>query len=105
MLKPPIESIIIRAIDQGLDVLGKSPKKALLYHLENGFGISGHTTFSDFDHFEEALRLFFGPGYDYLDSIFCQNLQNASGENLEKCKSFSECVGYLSSKCFDGVLK
>ena len=101
----PIESIIIRAIDQGLDVLGESPKKALLYHLENGLGVSGHNAFSDIERFEKALRLFFGPGYTYLDSVFRQNLQNFSGENLENYKSFSECVGYLSSKCFDGVLK
>jgi|WetSurMetagenome_2_1015567.scaffolds.fasta_scaffold179430_2 hypothetical protein len=98
MPKPPIESIILRAIDEGLDVLGESPKKALLYHLEKGLGISWQNVSIDIERFEEALKLFFGPGYSYIYTIFRKNLQNFSGEKLEEFKSFSECVSYLQRK-------
>lgn len=98
MPKPPIESIVLRAIEQGLDVLGESPKKALLYHLDNALGISWQNTSANIKHFEEALKMFFGPGYNYLEAIFRQNLQNASGENLDEYKSLSECVDYLYTK-------
>ena len=52
MPQPPIESIVLRAINQGLDVLGESPKKALLYHLENGLGISWENAFTEIERLE-----------------------------------------------------
>lgn len=103
MSNPSVESVLLRVIDQGLDILGENPKKALFYHLEKTLGISLQDSSTNVKRIEEALKAFFGSGYSYLDAIFRLNLQNALGKNLEKYQSFSECIDYLAAKLSDGV--
>lgn len=98
MPKPDFDSSVFKAIDQGLNMLGESPKKVLVFHLEKALGIEWQNILNNLAGFEETLRIFFGPGYNYIDSIFRQNLENSIGQNLEQNKTFTECVKCLREK-------
>ena len=92
MPKPIDDFIVIMAIDHGLSVLGDSPKKALFFYLEKEFGLALQEIPKNIAVFEETLKKFFGLGYNSLDSLFRQSLQDTSGVNLQSCGSFAECV-------------
>jgi len=48
--------------------------------------------------FEEALQKLFGLGYIFLESLFLKHLHNATGEDLQGCKTFADCVRSLRMK-------
>lgn len=48
------------ALDRTLDVIGKSSKDALLYHLENDYGITPGRNEVSLTQLQDALRSLFG---------------------------------------------
>lgn len=98
MPKPIDDLLVLMAIDKGLSALGDSPKKALLFYLEKDFGLDWQEIPKNIATFEEVLKKFFGLGYNFLDSLFRQSLQEASGVNLQSYRSFADCVSCLSAK-------
>lgn len=98
MSHPLTDEIILDAIDQGLSALGENPKKALWYCLEKDFKIDRHKVPENLEAFEETLKGFFGLGYSFLEALFRQHLQNATGEDLKCYKSFADCIRGLRKK-------
>jgi len=93
--KPVTDEIIINVIDKGLDTLGASAKQALWYYLEKDFGFGRQKSPSDIDAFQDALQKFFGIGYSFLETLFKQYLQEATGETFPAGLNFAACVHYL----------
>ena len=100
MPKPIDDLIVLKAIDEGLSALGDSPKKALLFHLEKDFGLNWQGIPQNVEAFEEALKKIFGLGYNFLDSLFCQSLQETTEVDPQSYRSFAECVSCLGADTF-----
>lgn len=98
MTKPITDEILLTVIDRGLDALGESAKQALWYYLKKDFNFQPQNIPKSINAFQEALQKFFGLGYNFLDELFKQYLQEALDENMPKNKNFAECVSYLYSR-------
>jgi hypothetical protein len=92
------DEIILDTIDKGLNLLGENPKCALWFCLEKDFKFDRHKVPENLEAFEEALKSFFGLGYNFLESFFRQHLQKATGEDLKDYKTFADCVRGLRKK-------
>jgi len=101
MSKLITDEIILDAINKGLSALGETPQKALWYCLEKDFKFDRNKIpedFEAFEAFEKTLKGFFGLGYTFLESLFRQELQKATGEDLKDYKTFADCIQGLRKK-------
>ena len=96
------DGAILDAIDKGLQILGESPRRAIWYSLEKDFNLDRHKLPEDVEAFENALKSFFGPGYDFLQSVFRHNLQESSGIEFADFSTLVDCIHALR-KTSDGV--
>ena len=92
------DELVIEIIDKGFSALGDSPKQAIWYCLEKDFKLERQKVPEKLEAFEETLKRFFGLGYSFLEGLFRQNLQEATGEDLQCYKSFAGCVRGLRKK-------
>ena len=69
------DEIVLDVIDKGFSALGESPKRAIWYYLEKELKFARHQVPENLDAFEGALQKFFGLGYNFLESLFRQQLQ------------------------------
>ena len=86
--------LLLEVIERGLDSLGESPKKAVWIVLEEQFNIDRNEIPLNINEITNALQNIFGLGYNFLDTLFKQNLEDATGK-VFKNKNFSESVGSL----------
>ena len=98
MPQPISNGLILSIIEKGLDKLGNSPKSAIWYCLEKDYGFTHETIPENLKGFESILQKIFGLGYSFLDALFKQYLQDATGENLEGYRTFAESVEALRFK-------
>lgn len=89
------DDVILEVIEKGLDSLGESPKKAIVYCLEENFHVHRDELPENIVKFEEALQKIFGLGYSFLETLFRQYLKEATGQDFHNCRSFAECVHSL----------
>ena len=92
------DKLVLQVIERGFDSLGESPKQAVWFCLEEKFGFNRKKVAENIEAFEEALQKIFGLGYNFLDTLFRQYLQEATGEKFHNCASFAECVSLLQSR-------
>ena len=92
------DKMILDTIDKGLNLLGENPKQALWFCLEKDFKFDRNKVPENLEAFEETLKGFFGLGYTFLEALFRQQLQKATGEDLQVYKTFSDCVQGLRKK-------
>jgi hypothetical protein len=90
--------IILEVIDKGLSVIGNNAKQALWFCLERDFKFDRSKVPENLEAFEGTLKGFFGLGYSFLDTLFRQYLREATGEDLQSCETFAECVRVLRKK-------
>ena len=69
-----ISKIIEEAVDKTLDVLGKSAKQALYYHLEHTFGINRNEIAEKPEEFIDVLYKIFGPAAEMLEKSIVREL-------------------------------
>lgn len=91
------DELILNVINKGLDALGESPKKAIWIFLEKEFNVSSSLPLN-VREFQEGMQKIFGVGYNFLDSLFCQFLKDATGNQFNNCTSFVECVEALQQQ-------
>jgi hypothetical protein len=68
------EKFLVEAIDESLSSLGKSPKQAILFHLENTFNIKKQEISNNINGFDDALKKTFGPGAYFLETLIINKL-------------------------------
>ncbi|MDG6223819.1 MAG: hypothetical protein IAX21_02605 [Candidatus Bathyarchaeota archaeon] len=98
MSQPFINKIILDVIEKGLDALGSSPKQAIWSFLENDYNIEKDELPRNIKDFQDGLQKIFGLGYNFLDALFCDYLQQATGKQFAKNQNFVECVESLSGE-------
>ena len=93
-----VYDLILKAIDQGLDILGNTSKEAFFFHLERIFKITPVNIISNIEGFQEAMKKFFGQGYYHIESLIRYYLQSFTGQELSEHMDLSECVKYLRAQ-------
>jgi hypothetical protein len=61
------EEALLEAIDEGLTLLGESPKETLYYHLAQTFNINKRDIPSKIEEFTEAIERIFGNGAKIIE--------------------------------------
>lgn len=94
MAQDDFDKVLISAVDEGLCLLGNSPKQAVFFHLETSFQLKKENIPSNLTEFQKALEDIFGPGAIYLEEIIVKRLHEKLGLNFRKSEgaSFLECV-------------
>lgn len=64
--KTKFEEILLEAIDEGLSLLGESPKQALYFHLEETFNMNRQDIPYKIEEFTNAIEKIFGAGAKIL---------------------------------------
>lgn len=92
--------ILLSAVDEGLCLLGDSPKQAIFFHLESSFQMKEENIPSNLAEFKKALEGIFGPGAVYLEKAIVRRLNEKLGLELEEGKNrdFLECVEIAKSQ-------
>ena len=88
-------AMILDIIDQGLEALGQSPKKAIWFLLEKDFNFNRYDLPENLREFQEVLQKIFGMGYNFLDTLFRHYLEEATGEKFPQSMKFCDCVESL----------
>jgi len=92
------DEMVLHIVEKGISSLGETPTQATWYCLERDFNFNKQTVPENLGRFQEALQKLFGPGSTFLDILFRDYLKEATGEDLSKYSSFSECVTALREK-------
>jgi len=72
--KKSFESLLLKAIDEGLSTLGDSPKQAVYFYLEKKFKIKKHEIPYKIEDFVDALEKIFGLGAKFLEILIIKQL-------------------------------
>lgn len=89
------DDLILEVIEKGLDALGESSKQAIWAFLEKEFNVNRNDLPANIREFQKGLQNIFGLGYSFLDTLFRQYLQEATGKNFQNHESFVACVESL----------
>jgi hypothetical protein len=90
--------VLLKAVEQGLDILGTTSKQAFLFHLENIFKITPVNIISDIEGFQAAMKRFFGQAYYPIESLIRYYLSSFTGQELSEQMDLCESIGFLQSK-------
>ncbi|MGB9853771.1 MAG: hypothetical protein ACPLRY_03065 [Candidatus Bathyarchaeales archaeon] len=80
---------LLTAVEEGLSMLGDSPKQAIIFHIENSFKIKREEIPKNLTEFTKALEKIFGPGAPYIERLILKrlhdklNLEFENSENLD----------------------
>jgi hypothetical protein len=77
---------LLAAIEEGLSMLGESPKQAILFHLEKSFKIKREEISTRPTEFADALEKLFGPGSSYIEKLILKRLYEKLQVELEGSK-------------------
>jgi hypothetical protein len=94
------DKLLLYAIDEALNSLGKSVRQSIYFHIENKFSINRNEIPGNLREFQGDLEKIFGAGARFVESLILKNLHTKIGRPLVMEKSeqleFIECVGQLS---------
>jgi hypothetical protein len=86
---------LLKAVDDGLLVIGESARDALLYHMERSFGIRHQEIPERLEGFHEALGDLLGAGARVVETLIAKNLYDALGLNFEGHENWT-IIDYVS---------
>lgn len=79
------DEVFLEALDEGLEgILGRSPKQAILYHLEHSFSIKKAEIPERPDVFHTSLEKIFGPGALLIEECILRILFSRLNTSYEK---------------------
>jgi len=81
--KPSFDSLLLKAIDEGLASLGNSPKRVVYFYLEKRFDIRKREIPYKTEEFVEALEKIFGLGAKFLEILIIKRVYEKVGEIFE----------------------
>ncbi|MDH5450686.1 MAG: hypothetical protein OEX77_07290 [Candidatus Bathyarchaeota archaeon] len=65
---------LLEAVDNGLLSLGENPRKAIYFHLKNGFQLRREHIPKETNEFSQALNAIFGPGAKIIEKYILKEL-------------------------------
>lgn len=74
---------LLKAVDNGLLVIGESARDALFYHIERSFGIRRPEIPEKLEGFHEALEGLLGAGARVVETLIARNLYDRLGLGFE----------------------
>jgi len=77
------EEILLEAIDEGLSLLGESPKQAVYFHLETAFNMKRHAIPHRIEEFTDAIEKLFGAGAKIIEIKIMKCLFKKVGYNFK----------------------
>lgn len=93
--KDRFKKILVEAIDEGLNELGESARKAIYFYLKENFQITRQNFCNDLQKFSRGLRSIFGEGAKIIERLILQVLFKKVGytpENGWEQLSFEENI-------------
>ncbi|MBT0160408.1 hypothetical protein G4O51_10545 [Candidatus Bathyarchaeota archaeon A05DMB-2] len=91
------DGLLLRAIDEALNSLGKSVGQAIYFHIENTFGINRTQIPENLQAFQEALEKIFGAGARLIEVQIIKNLHVMTGNSLVMKRSEFEFIKYVDA--------
>jgi len=80
------DKLFIEAVDEGLDVLGKSGRQMIFFHLEKSYSIKRHEIPKKPEAFAAGLEKIFGAGASVLEKLIVKSLYSKLGLKYEDKK-------------------
>jgi hypothetical protein len=103
------DKLLLRAIDEALNSLGKSVRQSIYFHMKNKFSINRNEIPENLQKFQEGLEKIFGTGARFIESLIIKNLHTRIGRPLVMEKSeqleFIEYVGTTKQNYLRNVTK
>jgi hypothetical protein len=92
------DKLLLCAIDEALNSLGKSVRQSIYFHMENKFSINRNEIPGNLQEFQEGLERIFGMGTQFIEVLIIKNLHSKIGRPLvmEKSEQF-EFIAYLDA--------
>jgi len=81
--KDSFESLLLKAIDEGLSSLGNSPKRVVYFYIEKKFNIKRREIPIKTEEFVDALERIFGLGAKFLEILIIKRLYEKVGQIFE----------------------
>jgi hypothetical protein len=82
------ENTLLRAVDDGLLLLGETPRKAIYYHLHEKFQLERENIPEEIEEFARALNAIFGSGAEVIEKFIVKELYRGLKFNLEEKMNF-----------------
>lgn len=82
------EKTLLRAVDDGLLLLGETPRKAIYYHLNEKFQLERENIPEEIEEFARALNAIFGSGAEVIEKFIVKELYRGLKFNLEEKMNF-----------------
>ena len=76
------DKLLLCAIDEALNSLGKSVRQSIYFHMENKFSINRNEIPKNLQEFQEGLEKIFGTGARFIESLIIKNLHIRIGRPL-----------------------
>jgi len=74
--------LLLSAIDEALNSLGKSVRQSVYFHIENKFSINRNEIPENLQEFQEGLETIFGTGTRFIEILIMKNLHSEIGHPL-----------------------
>jgi hypothetical protein len=68
------DKLLLCAIDEALNSLGKSVKQSIYFHIENKFSVARNTIPENLVEFQGGLEKIFGTGARFMEILIIKNL-------------------------------
>lgn len=83
-----LDKLLEEAIEEGLNVLGKSGKQMLFFHLEKSYSLKKHEIIVKPDAFEAAIQQIFGDGAKVLEKLILKSMYSKLGLKYQEKKEY-----------------
>jgi hypothetical protein len=92
------DKLLLCAIDEALNSLGKSVRQAIYFYIENQFSVPRNEIPRNLQQFQEGLERIFGAGVQFVESLIIKNLATKFGRPLIMGKSGQiELIEYVNA--------
>ncbi|UCF58656.1 MAG: hypothetical protein JSV15_06240 [Candidatus Bathyarchaeota archaeon] len=82
------EKTLLRAVDDGLLLLGETPRKAIYYHLGENLHLERENIPEEIEKFARALNAIFGSGAGLIEKFIVKELYRGLNFNFEEKMNF-----------------
>jgi hypothetical protein len=86
--KSNLKKSLLRAVEDGLRVLGKSPREAIYYYLKTNFQLKREDIPEETEQFDKALNSIFGPGAEIIEKYIIRDLYHRLKLNFDEKEDF-----------------
>jgi len=98
-LESELEKRIMQCVDDGLEVLGDSGKKAVYYYLEKNFGVKRKEIPKKPELFRKGLIFIFGEeGTDLIEKWIVEKLRTSFDLKQQSKITFAEAVAMIKAQ-------